>query len=312
MVERKPRLCIGLPVFNGEKYLRQALDSLLSQTYNDFELIISDNASTDSTPQICKDYAAIDHRVIYNRSEINLGGPANYNRVFRLSSAEYFKWAAHDDFHAPTYLQKCMAVLDNDSSIVLCHSKNGRIDQYGKVVGSYDDRTLLRIGSAKVHERFGDLISLRNPCWSLYGIMRAKSLRKTPLHGDYILADRNLLAELGLMGRFHEIPEHLFYRRDHPDAYTNTYYSKSSTVRDYRIQSEWWTGRKGENLTMLPHWKHCIEFFRSVNRVSLKSLERLLCYREILKWILLEGGWRLMKWDLTNALELWRMRLRYG
>ena len=312
MTADKPRLSIGLPVFNGEKYLRQALDSILRQTYDDFVLLISDNASTDTTPQICKEYVKKDCRIIYNRSEINLGGPANYNRVFRMSSTEYFKWVAHDDIHAPTYLQKCMEVLENDSSIVLCHSKNGCIDQYGKVVGNYDDRTLLRIGSTKPHERFGDLISLRNPCWALFGIMRSKSLRKTPLHGDYILADRNLLAELGLMGRFHEIPEHLFYRRDHPDAYTNTYYSKYSSVKDYRVQSEWWTGKKGKNLTIFPHWKHCTEFFKSVNRVSLNSSERFLCYNEIFKWIVNEGGWRLLKWDLTNAFGLWRMRLRYG
>lgn len=312
MVRNKPRLSIGIPVFNGAKYLSQALDSLLTQTYEDFELIISDNASTDKTPEICKEYAEKDPRVIYSRNKINLGGPANYNHVFHLASGKYFKWAAYDDLHAPEYLQKCIDVLESDPSIVLCHSRNGRIDQDGNVVGNYDDKTLSRIGSLKPHERFGDLISLRNPCWFLYGVMRANSLRRTPLHGDYILADRNLLAELGLIGRFYEIQEHLFFRRDHPDAYTSTYYSKPVAVRDYRLQSEWWTGKKGKNMNIFPHWKHCFEFFNSVNRVSLRFLDRCLCYREICNWIIKEKGWQLMKWDLTNALGLWRLELNRG
>lgn len=306
------RLNIGLPVFNGEKYLEKALDSLLSQTYKDFKLIICDNASTDKTEQICRKYAKIDARVHYYRNKTNVGGPANYNLVFKLSSSKYFKWAAYDDVHAPDYLQKCLEVLDDDPSVVLSHSRNGRIDQYDNLVGTYDEHILSRISSDKPHERFGDLISLRNPCWSLYGVMRSGALKRTPLHGDYILADRNLLAELGLMGRFYEIPEHLFFRRDHPEAYTSTYYSKSATVRDYRNQSKWWTGKKGKTMSLLPHWKHCFEFFRSVNRVPLNPFERYLCYNEIAKWVIKEKGYRLMKWDLTNALELWRMSLKYG
>jgi glycosyltransferase involved in cell wall biosynthesis len=309
MANGKPRVSIGVPVYNGEKYLRQALDSLLTQTYQDFELIISDNASTDATQQICEEYARKDSRVRYCRSKKNVGGPANYNRVFRLSSSGYFKWAAYDDMHAPEYLQKCVEVLDKDPSVVSCHSRSNCIDEFGKIVGNYDDRTLPKIDSFKPHERFGDLISLRNPCWFLYAVTRADSLRKTPLHGDYILADRNLLAELGLLGRLYEIPEHLFFRRDHPQAYTSTYYSKPEAVHDYRKQSEWWIGKKGKNMTLFPHWKHCAEFFRSVDRVSLSLSEKLLCYREITKWIIREKGYKLMKWDLTNALKLWRMML---
>jgi len=312
MGTRKPRLSIGLPVYNGEKYLRQAIDSLLTQTYRDFELIISDNASTDQTQRICQEYAKTDSRIKYHRSKTNVGGPANYNRAFRLSSTEstYFKWAAHDDVHAPEYLEKCINVLDNDASIVMCHSRSGCINEHGVLVGNYDDRTLSSIDSPKPHERFGDLISLRNTCWFLYGVVRASSLRKTPLHGDYILADRNLLAEIGLLGRIHEVSEHLFFRRDHPQAYTNTYYSKTVAVRDYRIQSEWWTGKKGKNMTMFPHWKHCFEFFKSANRVPLGFVERCLCYRAISNWIIREKGYRLMKWDLTNALKLWSIQLR--
>jgi glycosyltransferase involved in cell wall biosynthesis len=311
MVNKKPRLSIGLPVFNGEKYLRHAIDSILSQTYTDFELILSDNASTDKTEEICREYAQMDTRIRYYRNKSNLGGPANYNLAFKLSLGEYFKWAAYDDLLTSEYLEKCVDVLDDDPSVVLCHSRVGCIDENGVLIGNYDNRTLHRIDSFKPHERFADLISLRNTCWAIHAVMRSSSLSKTPLHGDYIDADRNLLAELGLRGRFYEIPEHLFLRRDHPQAYTSIYYSERK-VCDYRTQLFWWTGRKKKMLLVLPHWKNCLEYFVSINRVPLNLSERLLCYREIYRWLIRENGLQLMKWDLVNELNLWRIKLHYG
>jgi glycosyltransferase involved in cell wall biosynthesis len=101
----KPRLSIGMPVFNGEKYLKEALDSILAQTYSDFELLISDNASTDRTEQICREYAAKDRRIRYYRNEKNIGAPKNFNRVFELSSGKYFRWATFTHPSAkPNYL----------------------------------------------------------------------------------------------------------------------------------------------------------------------------------------------------------------
>ena len=296
----KPRVSIGMPVFNGEKYLKQALDSILAQTYQDFELIISDNASTDRTQQICRVYAAKDCRIRYYRNEKNLGAPKNFNRVFELSSGEYFKWAAYDDVLAPEYLRKCVSVLDNDASIVLCHSKTACIDEHETIVGNYDHRVLGSINSRKAHERFGDLISIRNPCWAVFGVVRASSFRKTPLHGSYIGADRNLLAEIGLMGRIYEIPEHLFLRRDHAEAYTKKFceHKFAIDVNNYAEQLAWWT--KGD-WTSFPNWKNCAEFFRSVRRVRMKWPERLLCYDQIFRWFIKEG-WMFMGSDIENLL----------
>jgi glycosyltransferase involved in cell wall biosynthesis len=105
MTSKIPRVSIGLPVFNGEKYLAEALDSILSQTYRDFKLIISDNASTDRTEQICREYAAKDRRIRYYRNEKNIGAPKNFNRVFELSSGKYFRWDAFTHPSAkPNYL----------------------------------------------------------------------------------------------------------------------------------------------------------------------------------------------------------------
>jgi glycosyltransferase involved in cell wall biosynthesis len=302
----KPRVSIGMPVFNGEKYVGVAVDSILAQTHQDFELIISDNASTDHTQQICRVYADKDSRVHYYRNERNIGAPKNYNRVFELSSGEYFKWAAYDDVLAPEYLRKCIAILDKDQSIVLCHSKTGRIDENGNLVGNYNEGMLRRIGSWKTHERFGDLIGLLYNTCPIFGVCRATSFGKTPLHGSYIGADRNLLAEIGLMGRIYEIPECLFFWRDHPDSYSSIFYGDGHARSRSRLQEEmaWWSK---DDWTSFPHWKNCIEYFRSVNRVQLKWFERLLCYDQIFRWFKKEGG-DFMILDLESFL-LWRSRL---
>jgi glycosyltransferase involved in cell wall biosynthesis len=309
LVSKNPRVSIGIPVFNGENFLKKALDSILSQTYTDFEIIISDNASTDKTQEICLKYAAKDDRIRYYRNEENIGAKENFNRLVSLSNSQYFKWAAHDDVHAPKYLEKCMNILENDPSTVLCHSRTAKIDKNGVIIGNYDDRTLYRINSKKIHERFGDLISQINSCWYIFGVMRADSLKKTPLHGAYLDADRNLLAELGLIGRIYEIPEYLFFRRDHPQSYTTTFHSTDVLVRDYKDQLSWWRGGKKRSKILLPRWKNLLEYFRSINRVPLTIHQRLLCYREIGRWLLWGDGWKMMRCDLNNMYALWRLNL---
>lgn len=295
----KPRVSIGLPVFNGEKYLKEALDSILAQTYSDFELIISDNASTDCTQQICREYATKDSRIRYYCNENNLGAPKNFNRVFELSSSEYFKWAAYDDLLAPEYLEKCVDVLDKNPSIVLCHSKTGCIDEHGTLIGTYHHN--LKIDSWKPHERFGDLILTGNQAWpNIFGVTRANSLKMTQLHGSYIGADRNLLAEISLIGRIFEIPEQLFFRRDHPEAYTRRFCEREYAIdrENYSAQLAWWTKKDWTNF---PNWKGCFEYIRSVSHMSLRKYERLLCYEQIWRWFMREG-WALMGSDVENLL----------
>jgi glycosyltransferase involved in cell wall biosynthesis len=296
MSNNKPRVSIGLPVFNGERYLEEALDSILVQTYPDFELIISDNASTDRTQRICRAYAAENKCIRYYRNERNLGAAKNFNLVFELSRGEYFKWAAYDDILAPEFLSKCVKILDWDPSVVLCHCKTSRIDEHGALVGNYGHT--MRIDSRKPHERFGDLISLTNPCWMIFGVIRAGSLKMTSLIGDYIASDRNFLAEIGLLGRMYEIPEYLFCRRDHQEAYTHTYYIREDGTLNYQKQLTWWTEA---NRISFPYWRNCLEYFKSVTRVPLKWSEKRLCYEQIGRWILREG-WTWMASDVENVL----------
>src|SRR5215469_6919606 len=107
-----PKVSIGMPVYNGANYLRSSVPSLLAQDYEDFELLISDNASTDETESICRELAESDGRIRYFRNERNVGAAQNYNKVFRLASGTFFKWAAHDDECHPTMLRRCVEVLE--------------------------------------------------------------------------------------------------------------------------------------------------------------------------------------------------------
>jgi glycosyltransferase involved in cell wall biosynthesis len=289
----KPVVSIGMPVFNGEKYLKEAIDSILAQTFQCFELIISDNASTDRTHDICLEYVAKDSRIRYYCNKQNVGAAENHNRVFELSSGKYFKWAAHDDLLAPEFLSRCLNVLDRDPSIVLCHSKTGRINEYGELTGKYD--TLARSGSSKPHERFSDTIAFSNYAWVLlFGLIRPSSLRMTRLLGSYIGSDRNLLAEISLAGRIYEIPDILFFRREHSQAYTNRNHTS------YQEQLAWWTKTNTPKL-VFPYWRRYLEYSKSVRQMPLKWSERQLCYAQIVKCLIKEG-WVYLGLDLAINL----------
>src|SRR3989442_255266 len=138
---RRPRVSVGMPVYNGERYLAEAVDSLLAQTYEDFELIICDNASTDRTGEIARSYAARDTRVRYARNEKNLGAGGNFRRAVALASGEYFRWAASDDVCAPQSLARCVEVLDQEPAAVLAYPSTRFIDEHGRVTGRSEEHT---------------------------------------------------------------------------------------------------------------------------------------------------------------------------
>jgi glycosyltransferase involved in cell wall biosynthesis len=274
----KPRVSIGLPVFNGEKYLAEALDSILAQTYANFELIISDNASTDSTEEICQAYAARDQRIHYVRNEKNLGASENFNRVFKLSSGVYFKWATHDDSCASTFLERCVEVLDRDPSVVLCYTRAQVIDEHGVVLLDYDAKP--GVSSPEPRERFYECICVRHPQITIvpvmvFGLIRASTLKKTRLIGNYTSSDGVLLGELALRGRFYEVPEFLFSYRRHREQSCMAY-------GRYRVGA-WYDPRKAGKITF-PHWRLLIEHFNSVGRVLRSWYERVRCYVYLFWW----------------------------
>jgi glycosyltransferase involved in cell wall biosynthesis len=214
MESKYPRVSIGLPVYNGEKFLRSSLESLLSQNFTDFELIISDNASTDATPTICKEYAGKDPRIIYTRKDKNSGAVDNFNTVFELSRGEYFAWAADDDLYDPEFLRQCVEALDKEPDVILCYPKSKIIDEFDNVVKNHEEG--LNMVSDSPSARFLQTFCNRRLGNPFYGLIRASVLRdKKRLLRDVIGFDFVLLAELSLLGKFREIPNYMYYRRIH-------------------------------------------------------------------------------------------------
>ena len=291
MNDKNPQVSIGLPVFNGENYLREALDSIISQTFQDFEVIISDNASIDKTSEICLEYSKCDKRIKYYRNKRNIGASNNFNQVFKLSSGKYFKWMAHDDVIAPNYLRECVDTLDNDSSIILCHPKIKIIDENGIILGEYYFGPIF--DSTKRHERFGYFITERfERTIFIFGLMRANILSQTSLFGNYIGADRKLLAEISLIGRMFVINKFLFFRRTHPKSF-----SESPNLSKKEALT-WWSTECRVNF---PHIKIFLEYLRSIQRIPMKRYERNLCYAQIVKWFLKEG-WFHIACDVAENL----------
>ena len=210
-----PRLTIGLPVYNGRSYLSEALDALLDQTYTDFELIISDNASTDGTEEICRRYVAMDPRIRYIRQPRNIGAAPNHNVVVNEARGELFKWAAHDDLYSPDLLERCIAALDGHPEVVLASCLSVMIDGAGKSTEPVTDYPVAT-DSPRPSERFASVLFGRGGDDD-YGVIRTEVLRRTPLTGSHYHSDRTLVAELALQGPFHRIPETLYFRRDLPD-----------------------------------------------------------------------------------------------
>ena len=212
-----PTLSIGLPVYNGEQFLAEALNALLAQTYRDFELIISDNASTDRTAEICREYVARDPRIRYVRQPVNIGAAPNHNALVPLSRGRYFKWASHDDLYAPTLLERCVEVLETDPEPVLVHAGDAIIDERGEIIRAQPYP--LDTANPSPSARLKSLLYVPGGN-DFYGVIRTEVLRRVDPHGSYYNADRTLVASLSLQGPFHQVPEVLYFRRDHPDRGT--------------------------------------------------------------------------------------------
>ena len=232
----EPTVSIGMPVYNGEVLLPETLDSVLAQTFENFEVVISDNASTDATPEICRAYARRDERIRYERTDHGIPVTRNFNRACRLSRGRYFKWQAHDDLLDPEFLNRCVRILDEDPTTVLVATRVRLIEEDGSPVRLEADRGMFvtsygeqipipspagsdALGSPQRMERFrGVLFDIHGVVEAQYifGLFRSDALAVTPLVGAYFGADKVLLARLSLVGRFREVTEELFFRRYHP------------------------------------------------------------------------------------------------
>ncbi len=289
-----PRVSIGLPVYNGEGFLEEAMDAIVMQSYNDFEIIISDNASTDRTREICEDYASRDPRIRYFRSEVNKGAAWNYNRVFELARGEYFRWAAHDDLIEPEYLATCVEVLDRNPSVVLCYPKTMIIDGKGRPMQLYPDNLHLR--AQEPNERYEGYFKRyyphRDECNAIFGLIRTKVLAQTALIGNYPASDMILLGELALLGEVFQTPEVLFLRRDH---------EKTSVRANREIEKRAiWFDPKNEGKIFLPRWRWFGEYLDGIRRARISFKEKLVCTGVAMKGFL-PSCYKIMLRELGGA-----------
>jgi glycosyltransferase involved in cell wall biosynthesis len=223
MEKTVPLVSVGLPVYNGAPFIERALDSLLAQDLEDFEIVICDNASEDSTAKICAARAEQDPRIRFFANPTNMGLVANFNRTFELSRGTYFKWAAHDDWHAPCSLSTCVDLLEANPTAVACGTGVAIVDEDGSPLGEWVPSVDLEI--PEPHRRFHRLIFMLGQPHLLFGMMRSSALARTRLMQSYLASDRTLLAELSLLGPIVQTPDILhFYtlssatRRDYPPS----------------------------------------------------------------------------------------------
>ncbi|MBK7894894.1 MAG: glycosyltransferase family 2 protein [Anaerolineaceae bacterium] len=275
MSTEQPLVSIGLAVYNGEQYLEEALNSLLGQTFTDFEIIISDNASTDHTAEICLRYAEQDARIRYHRNATNIGGANNENQTFRMSRGKYFRWAADDDICAPTLIEECVKVLEENPDIVLCFPKTIKIDGEGDEMG----RAIVEEPNAeKSFSRFRAMAIAKDSCEQTYGLIRSDVLQKTRLQQNYTNSDRTLLAELAIHGKFHEIPQYLFYKRFH----------EKNVYLDWRTRMAWFDPSiKGK--IVFPWWMQFFDYFKTIKRSPISRYEQMRCYLFMFEWALRFG-----------------------
>jgi glycosyltransferase involved in cell wall biosynthesis len=274
-----PRLSVGLPVYNGENYLAESIEALLGQNYEDFELIISDNASTDGTADICRRYEKDDSRVRYIRQPRNIGLSPNHNYLVEHARGELFKWASHDDLYAHDLVRRCVDALDQFPHMVLAHSWTAIIEGSSAVARPVEYP--LVTSSLDAPERFRSV---------LYGeggdddggVIRITVLRQTPLYGSYHHSDRTLIAELALHGPFYQVPDWLYFRRDHPERAERAF----GTVRSWCANLDPRRTDRLRNPAIRLYAEYVWGFVAAIQRAPMSQAERRECYRHLARWLI--------------------------
>jgi len=286
-----PRLSIGLAVYNGEKYLAESLDAVLGQTYEDFELIISDNASTDGTAEICRRYEKDDSRIRYVRQPRNIGAAPNHNFLFQQSRGELFKWAAADDLYARDLLQRCVDALDEYRDVVLAHCWTAAIDDTGNVTQALEYP--LATDSPRAPERFRSTLFMNRGgndhvsdygvirADDMYGVIRANVLRRVAPHDSYYYADRTIMTEIALLGPFHQHPDWLYFRRDHSDRAQHAH----PTLRGRCANLDPRRADRLRHPTARLLAEYIWGYVAAIRRAPLSAADRQECYRHLTQWL---------------------------
>jgi glycosyltransferase involved in cell wall biosynthesis len=277
MKKHRPLVSVAMPVFNGEPFVTEAIRCVLNQTYDKLELVISDNASTDNTEPICREFAEKDDRVVYVRNQTNIGAAKNYNQAFRRTTGTYFRWHNADDLCSPKLVELCLEVLSQNPDTVLCYGKTYIIDDQGVIMEHYEDNLDLRQQTpSKRFKAFFRQVGLTNV---IYGLMRRSAVQKTMLFGEgtFFASDVNFMAELSLYGKFHELPDSLFSRRMHVKA-------SSWDKKDNTVQQDFWQGHS--SAFHLPNCKKQIAYLKAIRNAPICIAEKIKLYKFMIRRII--------------------------
>ena len=272
-----PRLTLGLPVYNGERFLAASIDALLAQTFTDFDLIISDNGSTDRTGEIARRYESIDPRVHYVHHVRNRGSSFNHNFVIGQARGEFFKWVSDDDLYAPDLLQRCIDALDSRPETVLAHAWTAFIDERGGITDKIDYPLTTDVPDAV--ERFRSVLYTQGGD-DIYGVIRMSVLRQVAPFGSYHWSDRTFVAELALHGPFHNVSDFLYFRRDHPmrAPMVTQGIRRRCTHLDPRRANRW------RHPAVRLIGEYLLAYITAIWRAPLSPTDRWRCWQEFVVW----------------------------
>jgi glycosyltransferase involved in cell wall biosynthesis len=272
-----PRLTIGLPVYNGENFLAESIEALLGQTYEDYELIISDNASTDGTEAICRRYQQRDSRIRYVRQPRNIGLSPNHNLVVGMAHSELFKWASHDDLYARDLLKCCVEALDEYPDVVLAHSWSATINNSGEITKAIEYP--LATASPSAPERFRSLLFVEGSDDD-GGIMRMATMRGIALN-SYHHAERTTIAELALRGPFYHVPDWLYFRRDHPLRAERAF----PGARSRSVNMDPRRASRLRHPVLRLYAEYILGYVSVIRRSPISGADKRECYQALAQWL---------------------------
>jgi glycosyltransferase involved in cell wall biosynthesis len=288
-LERIPQVSVGMPVYNSARWIQQSVESILTQSFGDIELIISDNASTDDTFEICEDYARQDARIRLYRNPENVGANRNYLAVLRHARAPLFKWASSNDICAPTFIEKCKAMLECDRDAVLAFSKTVLFENDLADAKPYDRDVVLlsSVASERLTQLYHEL-GLNNV---FNAVIRRQALLDAAPLGSFQRADIALIAELALMGKFLLVPEQLFFRRMSAEAATKL---KSAREGDLHIEPRIRHPMKWQNWLFYSALLRMTVRHRPITADSMRALAYVLRRMNWARVHLAQDVWRAM------------------
>ncbi len=307
MPSTPPPLTIGLPVYNGEPYLDTAIRAMREQTFGDFELIISDNGSTDSTQALVRAHAAEDDRIVYHRHPQNRGAAFNFNFVVERAEGGWFKWMAHDDDCSREYVRACLDALRDHQT-----PEGGGVRPSQRVILAFARRRFMTPGGEVLPRVVGTDRGDREPLETmhdlsyrgllcvpprcgplpLFGVMATQVLRRTRGLGAYPSADTVLMAELRLQGRLVEVPEDLFYQRLHPDE------ARYRALESRKGNAIYYDPANAEKFIPPTRIKMAVEHLRAIRHAPITLKAKAAALRDYVYWL----GWNIKRPRVRAAL----------